>query len=117
MTRRGKAPKFMQFGLPPTDVLEGSICDSTTSYLFDQMVGEHERPPSREYRHAQARNICNGTGGFAPCPVRAQCLVWALENEELGVYGGHSVSTRMVNRYKRKQIPLHLTALLVKESA
>jgi WhiB family redox-sensing transcriptional regulator len=28
------------------------------------------------------------------CPVRAECLDWALENDEFGVWGGTSEATR-----------------------
>lgn len=103
MTRRGLPPKFMSFGVPPADVLTAAVCDSSTGYLFDHSVGDGERPPSREHRHAQARSICNGTGGVAPCAAREECLLWALEHGEKGVYGGRSVSTRMINRHKSKQ--------------
>lgn len=115
MTRRGIEPKFMSFGLPPADVLDQCRADLDTAYLFDQLVSDGERPPSREHRHAQARSICNGFAGMFACPVREECLRWALENRELGVYGGRSVTTRMVNRFHLLNTPA--PTIVVKESA
>lgn len=117
LTRRGKEPKYASFGVPPPEVLEEALCDSSTGYLFDHTIGEYEQPPSREHRHAQARNICNGTGGAQPCPARQGCLSWALENGQRGVYGGRSVSTRTINRFKKQHELTRYLPILVKESA
>jgi WhiB family redox-sensing transcriptional regulator len=36
-----------------------------------------------------AKLICNGGDGLPPCPVKAQCLAYALENDEkFGIWGG-----------------------------
>lgn len=45
----------------------------------------------------EAKAVCNGDpdNGRAPCPVKAQCLEWALLNEErFGIFGGHSERER-----------------------
>lgn len=46
---------------------------------------QFEPKTEREAREAKAKAIC------AACPVRVECLEWALETEEpYGVWGGHS---------------------------
>ncbi len=48
-----------------------------------------ERKPEREAREARAKTIC------ARCPVREECLSWALAiREPHGVWGGRSESER-----------------------
>ena len=48
-----------------------------------------EHKPEREAREAQAKAIC------ADCPVRVECLTWALEVREAhGVWGGASEGDR-----------------------
>lgn len=37
---------------------------------------------------AQAKQLCEG------CPVRAECLQWALDHEEFGVWGGTTEEER-----------------------
>ena len=53
----------------------------------------------------QARIICNGRDGnrqrkaISPCPVKAQCLAWALTNNETsGVWGGLTARQRQERR-------------------
>lgn len=117
MPRRGKEPKFMGYGLPPDAVLDQCRATPDMGYLFDHDAVDFERPPSREYRHAQARSVCNGYGELDSCPVREQCLLWALSNEERGVFGGVSVSSRMINRYKREVARELELLIMVKETA
>jgi WhiB family transcriptional regulator, redox-sensing transcriptional regulator len=62
------------------------------SVFFPPMHFEHK--PEREAREARAKAICVG------CPVRVQCLEWALATREPhGVWGGRS-------ELERKQILL-----------
>jgi len=47
---------------------------------------------------AEAKQICSG------CPVRAECLDWALEeNPRWGVYAGTTTEQRRYLRRKRKE--------------
>lgn len=47
----------------------------------------------------QAKAVCN-TG---PCAYRAECLAWALFNDEPGVWGG---TTEMERRKMLKKLPI-----------
>jgi WhiB family redox-sensing transcriptional regulator len=52
-----------------------------------------------------AKLLCNGdpTLGTRPCPVRRQCLEWALTHDEKhGVWGGKSERERRTMRRDRK---------------
>lgn len=45
--------------------------------------------PPKSGTNNPAKRICNGFGGRPPCPVRDECLSYALKyNEEFGVWGG-----------------------------
>lgn len=60
--------------------------------------------PTTGMSAAPARAICNGAGGRPPCPVRDQCLEWALGHDEgFGVWGGKSERQR--RKLKRKATP------------
>lgn len=48
-------------------------------------------------RVAEAKAICQG------CPVITQCLEWALEHNELGVWGGKSEDERQRMHRRRRQ--------------
>jgi|688.fasta_scaffold18867_4 WhiB family redox-sensing transcriptional regulator len=49
----------------------------------------------------QAKLVCGG------CPVRAQCLAYALENTEIGIWGGYTANERrMMLRASRKEAHL-----------
>lgn len=50
----------------------------------------------REYREAQAKSIC------AQCEVRSECLIWAIDNREHGVWGGLTEDERYTIRTGRK---------------
>jgi len=46
----------------------------------------------------QAKLVCG------ECPVRAQCLAYALENTEIGIWGGYTANERrMMLRANRKE--------------
>jgi len=49
-----------------------------------------------------AKRICNGEQGRWPCPVRAQCLDFALANDErFGIWGGLSERERRKLKQRR----------------
>lgn len=55
-----------------------------------------ERPADREVREAAAKRVC------AACPVRAECLDWALSTfVKYGVWGGMNPEERKLERRRR----------------
>ena len=64
--------------------------------------------PSSEV--AQAKAVCNGLDGNPACPMRDQCLAYAIDHHEAyGVWGGTSERDRRKiqrarNRYKNARI-------------
>lgn len=76
---------------PSTDWQARGLCRDTDGDLFFPPA-HFEHKPEREARERQAKAIC------AQCPVRRECLDWALATREPhGVWGGHS-------ELERKQI-------------
>lgn len=70
-----------------------------TAVFFPPAQFEHK--PEREAREAQAKAICTG------CPVRVECLDWALATREPhGVWGGHSESERRQILMGKRRHPL-----------
>ena len=61
---------------------------------------EYETPRQRSAREAAAKAVCNG------CPVRGECLAWALAaDERLGVWGGLSERERqMLTAHRRRPV-------------
>lgn len=54
---------------------------------------------------AEAKKHCHGENGRRLCPVRDQCLEWAIETNELwGIYGGmsHRERNALVRKRHRK---------------
>lgn len=59
-----------------------------------------EPRPEREIREARARAVC------ASCPVRAQCLDYALRNSIMqGIWGGLNKEERARERRRRARRP------------
>lgn len=104
--RRGKVPLYMSQPPPPLEILDNAACTPSDAALFD----EHRDDPdeqgrygvrARRKRQAQAQRICNGYLGLPPCPVRQQCALWALQNKQLGVYGGQVITAKSIAQYRR----------------
>lgn len=54
-----------------------------------------------EIDREEAANFCNGTVDGIACPIRNECLLFALtNNEEYGIWGGTSELTRKAIRKK-----------------
>jgi WhiB family transcriptional regulator, redox-sensing transcriptional regulator len=72
----------------PTDWQQQGLCRASDSSVFFAPA-HFEHKPEREAREAKAKAVCAG------CPVRSECLEWALETREpYGVWGGYSESER-----------------------
>ncbi len=92
--------------------LQGACRDEDPELFFP--VG---RSDSKQYKLQTdaAKAVCNGTDDTPGCPVRTQCLIWALNtNQEAGIWGGASEeeisnmlrpggSRRLVGRNARPQ--------------
>ena len=81
-------------GIKPHDLIPApwtvdAACADADPDLF---FGEHGRPAT------EAKQICAG------CPVRAECLDFALEGRErFGIWGGLTEKQRRVEARRRKQ--------------
>jgi WhiB family redox-sensing transcriptional regulator len=71
-----------------TEWQQRGLCRAVDSEIFFPPT-HFEHKPEREAREAKAKAICGG------CPVRIECLTWALEvREPHGVWGGASEGDR-----------------------
>lgn len=56
-----------------------------------------------EQTYSEAKNICLGTYSDSPCPLLAQCLEFALvNNERHGCWGGTTPEERIAIRRERR---------------
>lgn len=88
-------------------LLENDWMDSAKCRGVDDpelFFGPMDEPLGREASEI-AKRVCNGTDedGSLPCPVRQECLSYALRaNERYGVWGGmDEVARRRVRREQR----------------
>jgi WhiB family transcriptional regulator, redox-sensing transcriptional regulator len=84
---------------PATTWQQRGLCrEGDSSIFFPPTHFEHK--PEREAREAKAKAIC------ARCPVRSECLEWALETREpFGVWGGYSeLERKQILAGKRKAV-------------
>lgn len=77
-------------------------CKGTVQGGYDPFFDDDEMPEAVEF--------CNGTADGVVCPIREQCLIYALGNrEKFGVWGGASELTRkgILKKYppKTKEVP------------
>lgn len=81
---------FDHIKLPPKNILDNALCAEYEPEMFFPKIGESD---------IYAKRICG------MCPVREECLEWALENNELhGIFGGTSVKGReKIRRQRREQ--------------
>lgn len=73
---------------PSTSWQAHGLCRTIDSGVFFPPA-HFEHKPEREAREKRAKAICN------ECPVRPECLDWALSTKEPhGVWGGYAESDR-----------------------
>lgn len=72
-------------------------------------------PPRDKRRYKpiadKAKAICNGKDSRPPCPVRIDCLLYALRrDEEHGIFGGmsHRERNALLRKWRRKDPGLDL---------
>lgn len=82
------APMPLLPGAPSTSWQAHGLCRAVDSSIFFPPA-HFEHKPEREAREKQAKAICR------ECPVRIECLDWALQTREpYGVWGGYAESER-----------------------
>lgn len=77
--------------------MDDAVCVETDPDAFFPEKGGNPR---------EAKQICNGSKKNAACPVRDQCLEWALANDErFGIFGGKSERERRELKRERPATP------------
>lgn len=62
------------------------------------------KPTEWWFPHGGADNGDRGLAHCEGCPVKAQCLDWALEQEhQTGIYGGMSERARRLEKRRRRE--------------
>jgi len=79
-------PVFKDQGVPP--------CATTDPEIFFPEKGARG---SSTYIVNAARRMCAG------CPYKQPCLEWAVEHDEMGIWGGTTAKERRVHRRERKR--------------
>jgi WhiB family transcriptional regulator, redox-sensing transcriptional regulator len=88
----------MQPGGPGVNWQDRAACRGMDVLLF--FGPDHERRSEREIREAKAKAICQ------LCPVRTQCLDYALRNSiRPGIWGGLNEEERARERRRRARKP------------
>ena len=78
--------------------LERAACHGMDAPRF--FGPDHEARPEREIREAKAKAVCK------LCPVRVQCLDYALRNSiRYGIWGGLNPEERSRERRRRARRP------------
>ena len=73
---------------PPTSWQTHGLCRTVDAAIFFPPA-HFEHKPEREAREKRAKAVCG------ECPVRGECLDWALTTREPhGVWGGYAESER-----------------------
>ena len=71
-----------------------AVCGGARATLFFGLDGEAE--PERQRREHKAKAVC------ASCPVRTECLGYALDHHvRCGIWGGLSETERFAERLRR----------------
>lgn len=79
----------------PEEWVEEALCARSDPEVWFPEKGGSQKP---------AKDICNGTEFVKPCPVRQQCLLYALEHDEqFGVWAGLSQAELKRLRKLREQ--------------
>lgn len=75
---------------PPGPWVEEALCAQADPDLWHPNRGEDDKT-------TRAKAVCEG------CPVRAECLTYALDHhEEWGIWGGLTVKERQALRRRRR---------------
>lgn len=104
--RRTLIPQYMCAPKQPHFLSKGN-CRDFDPGLFEyapRLGIERDERLEGEQRVAKAKLICGGVRGYRPeCPVREQCLKWALEAGQTGVHGGVHIRPETLLRYRAEK--------------
>jgi WhiB family transcriptional regulator, redox-sensing transcriptional regulator len=78
----------------------GAACADMPTELFFP----HGDATGKQVR--EAKKVCGG------CPIAVQCLTWAIENNEHGIWGGTTVNQRKELRRSPKRRQLLIQSML-----
>jgi WhiB family redox-sensing transcriptional regulator len=103
---RGSSPKHIpaHHPTPQGRWTEDALCTSTDPELFAPPPEPPRAHPNRRQEWERwvgdAKAVCLGDPvlDVEPCPVRADCLAWALANDEWGIWGGTTDEDRQEMR-------------------
>jgi hypothetical protein len=98
MKLRSVAPQW--FSDDPMKTAKCVLFPATADY--DPWYNESDDPEAVD-ESEEAKKICNGTDDGRPCPLREQCLEFAVvNNERWGVWGGMTPDERAQVRKDRR---------------
>jgi hypothetical protein len=70
---------------------------------YDPWFGDSDDPDALD-ETAEAKQICLGTSDGRECPLRQQCLEFAMDNNErYGIFGGKDPEERAQLRKQRRE--------------
>jgi WhiB family redox-sensing transcriptional regulator len=78
-------PNFKEHGDP--------VCSTTDPEIFFPDKGNKD---TSHYATSAARRMCAG------CPYKTPCLAWAVEHDEMGIWGGTTAKERRVHKRRLK---------------
>jgi WhiB family transcriptional regulator, redox-sensing transcriptional regulator len=96
-------PELLRMTTKQDEWVGEAACAGTDTELF--FIEPYDRGEAVKRRRRQAATLCNGSswpgGSTPPCPVRRQCLEWALEAGYPGYWGGTTKTERDAIRRDR----------------
>lgn len=100
MKLRSSAPNWFNDDPAKTAKCIYFSADDNYDPWYGNSDDERENAPALE----EAKKICNGTDDGRPCPLLAQCLEFALvNNERYGIWGGTDPKQRENIRKERRR--------------
>lgn len=100
-----RVPGYMFKPVPGRKLLEGAKCRPSDALHFVARTKNEDddayvRTTNGEQgiKDQAARKVCNGTPS---CPVRARCLLWALQSGTTGVAGGVVVTQATLLQFRK----------------
>lgn len=89
ISQKESAPVELSEATGITEWIGAAACKGMDTSLFFPETGDSKQA-------VEAKNVCRG------CPVRGECLNYAILNREIGIWGGTSGIDRRKIRGRRK---------------